>query len=715
MDIKLKNSRKTGITVVVLLLAFCAAVMISWYGNFSANAEYTESSEDGYWQKLSEIGYDLARGNYILYNEYTLQTPLEEVLEKYGQQSFDLTKRYFDYELFDEEGKALLNHVNDQKQNYLSESDSEYYAFRIKYIFGTGGDLANVEVDGTEIGPEQAYDLEKRYIAEAINAQTDEISNVAVPDQVTVIYGMTLENLNAYSESEVPHISISGIANSASYGDSVQGLSVFIILAALLLPLFKKTDISELKIFCVPFEIPAAVLIFGPVILRYVPVCVIYLTVTDRMFPGMETAVMLINFLMWMLIYGILFWCITSVRAVLRMKGNYWKERTLTAEFVRKIKKRRENKTATVDGYLKRTANGAKKIFLKQYDELLHFDFRDKTNRMILKVVCINFGVVFVVCLFWYYGLAALIIYSAVLFVFLRKYTKDLQEKFQLLLTLTNEIAQGHLDTPIEGDTGIFDPISQELKQIQKGFKKAVDEEVKNERMKTELVTNVSHDLRTPLTAIITYTTLLKEENDEEKRREYIDVLERKSLRLKVLIEDLFEMSKAASGNITMNFVKVDIADLLKQVALENDERVSRACLELRWKLPEEKVFLWLDSQKTYRIFENLIVNITKYAMPHTRVYIEVEAKKDAVCISMKNISAEELNFDTEEITHRFVRGDISRNTEGSGLGLAIAKNFAELQNGRLKISTEADLFRADIIFQRVQLQHEDNDSGKSM
>ena len=320
----------------------------------------------------------------------------------------------------------------------------------------------------------------------------------------------------------------------------------------------------------------------------------------------------------------------------------------------------------------------------------------------------INFAILFIVCLFWYYGTFALIIYSVILFLFLRKYTNDLQGKYKLLLRSTNQLAEGHLDVPIEGDIGLFNPIQDELKKIQKGFKKAVEEEVKNERMKTELVTNVSHDLRTPLTAIITYVDLLKNEEDEEKRKEYIEVLEKKSLRLKVLIEDLFEISKAASKNVVMHYMKVDIVDLLKQVGLENDRKIAEANLEFRWKLPEHKLVMWLDSQKTYRIFENLIINITKYAMPHTRVYVEMTETENDVHISMKNVSAAELDFNVDEITDRFVRGDTSRNTEGSGLGLAIAKSFTELQHGTLRISTEADLFKAEITLPKTEIPEEE-------
>ena len=247
-----------------------------------------------------------------------------------------------------------------------------------------------------------------------------------------------------------------------------------------------------------------------------------------------------------------------------------------------------------------------------------------------------------------------------------------------------------------------------EIQKIQKGFKKAVQEEVKSERMKTELITNVSHDLKTPLTAIITYVDLLKGEEDPEKRKEYLEVLEKKSLRLKVLIEDLFEISKATSKNVTMNFMQVDIVGLLKQVGLECDEKIKAANLEIRWRLPEGKVVMLLDSQKTYRIFENLIVNISKYAMPHTRVYIDLTDEGNYVSVSMKNVSSAELNFNSDEITDRFVRGDVSRNTEGSGLGLAIAKSFTELQFGTLKVSTEADLFKVNIRLPKRNVNEEE-------
>ena len=223
--------------------------------------------------------------------------------------------------------------------------------------------------------------------------------------------------------------------------------------------------------------------------------------------------------------------------------------------------------------------------------------------------------------------------------------------------------------------------------------------QVERERLKSTLLRSISHDLRTPLTAIITYVNLLKEEKDEKKRQDYIQVLERKSLRLKVLIEDLFEISKASSKNVTLDIMDIDVANLFKQVKLELEDKIQGAGLEFRCSYPEEKLIAPLDSQKTYRIFENLLVNIIKYSMPNTRVYIEIVQEGQEAVVKMKNISAAELNFDSEEITERFVRGDSARNTEGSGLGLAIVKSFTELQGGKLKITTEADLFKVELRF----------------
>lgn len=190
-----------------------------------------------------------------------------------------------------------------------------------------------------------------------------------------------------------------------------------------------------------------------------------------------------------------------------------------------------------------------------------------------------------------------------------------------------------------------------------------------------------------------------KEDITEEERKSYIETLEKKSLRLKVLIEDLFEVSKATTNNITLNLMDVDVVNLMKQVSVEHADKFEQMGLQLRWNVPEEKIILKLDNQKTYRIFENLFVNIQKYAMPNSRVYIDVEKSETDVTVTMRNMSAVELHTSGDELAERFVRGDASRNTEGSGLGLAIARSFTEAQKGSLHISVDGDLFKVVILW----------------
>ena len=194
----------------------------------------------------------------------------------------------------------------------------------------------------------------------------------------------------------------------------------------------------------------------------------------------------------------------------------------------------------------------------------------------------------------------------------------------------------------------------------------------------------------------------LKNENiTEEERKSYIETIERKSERLKNLIEDLFEMSKATSKNIQLNIVEVDIVELMKQTQFELSDKIEESSLKFKWNLPNEKVIIKLDSQKTFRVFENLLMNIVKYAMPNSRVFIDIINEEDKVSIVLKNMSANEMDFTAEEIVERFARGDRSRNTEGSGLGLAISKSFVELQGGSFKIEIDGDLFKVKIDFSK--------------
>lgn len=259
-------------------------------------------------------------------------------------------------------------------------------------------------------------------------------------------------------------------------------------------------------------------------------------------------------------------------------------------------------------------------------------------------------------------------------------------------------IKEGNLHHRIEvGGNGEFAKLSANVNSITDGLKKAVDSELKSERLKTELITNVSHDIRNPLTSIITYVDLLKNEKDQTKTGEYIEVLDQKAQRLKLLTDDLFEASKASSGNIPVSLEKIAIVSLITQGLGELNDKIEANGLEIRLNHPQEKVYVTADGKLLWRSIENLLSNIFKYALKRSRVYIDIEDVGNEVRISFKNISAYELNISADELMERFKRGDESRNSQGSGLGISIAKNLIEIQKGQFNIHVDGDLFKAII------------------
>ncbi|MBN3361942.1 sensor histidine kinase [Clostridium botulinum] len=291
------------------------------------------------------------------------------------------------------------------------------------------------------------------------------------------------------------------------------------------------------------------------------------------------------------------------------------------------------------------------------------------------------------------------IIYIVLLIRYLFKKADYLNE----ILKATEEMSYGNLDYVIkENGESALGKIAHNINNMKDGYKKSLEEQVKSERLKTELITNVSHDLKTPLTSIINYIDLLKKEDlSKDEINGYISVLDRKSKRLKSLIEDLFEASKMSSGAVELNIEKINVTALLKQSIAEFEEKITKSSLELKFKYDNNKTYANLDGKKTWRVFENLINNIIKYSQPNTRVYIDLIETNTKIIITMKNISRYEMDFSADEIFERFKRGDKARNTDGSGLGLAIAKSISELQGGSLNIIIDGDLFKVIVEFNK--------------
>ena len=263
------------------------------------------------------------------------------------------------------------------------------------------------------------------------------------------------------------------------------------------------------------------------------------------------------------------------------------------------------------------------------------------------------------------------------------------------------EIASGHLDYKIDTKdmgSGVFLEFAGNINNIGQGLNRAVDESIKSERMKADLITNVSHDIKTPLTSIINYVDLLKRlDITDEPAREYIDILDSKSQRLKMLIEDLVEASRASSGNITLERSNIELNELVMQAAGTYVERYEQRHLTLVCTPAPQPLMIWADGRRMYRVLDNLLNNAFKYAMEGSRVYIDLYKENENACFVMKNISQAPLNISAEELTQSFVRGDASRTTEGSGLGLSIAQSLVELHGGSFKLHLDGDLFKAII------------------
>lgn len=734
MDIKLKSNKEIykskGIIAILVMIAIivtsalgmCSSYKIidksakskkvNYFNEYgfanliaeSSYALYYDSMKENENQSASDFLLDIKKNITEEADEYSsyIQEALNNNIDQFNRETLgwnnDANLKYYYYNTINNKTNTTLNeNVKFENNNIdLSEVNKDKYQFYAVVNFDNNGNVDVSEINGGDkevlksniecslIDIRNEYDISNSDYEEGYyNIDIKPIKNM------TFVYAVP-KTITSYDNIRW------GIENAdISIYESMGAGGAFIIagivaLIALIFPIKKaKSTILFRKISKIPFEvwiiiIGLAIAALGPLAGQIIKATlngdlqVIFVEIIPSLIIP-ERIIWIFNFIIWLLSYSAVFFFVLVIKYVFNVGViDYIKERTIFGMVIMLCVR----------------------IIKRTLDEITKVDLREKNNKLIIKLLAINAVILLIITSIWFFGIPVVILYSVILFFIIRKYVDKISEKYSKLREATSKIAEGNLDVKIEEDLGLFEPFKGDLEKIQCGFKKAVDEEVKSQRMKTDLISNVSHDLKTPLTAIITYADLLKDENlSDEKRKQYIETLDRKAQRLQVLIENLFEVSKATSGNITLNIENIDVVSLMKQTLFELEDKLEEASLLVRKNMPKEKVILPLDSQRTFRVLENLIINITKYAMPNTRVFIDIIENEDDVAIIMKNMAAEEITFNVDTIAERFVRGDESRNAEGSGLGLAIAKSFVELQGGTFNISVDGDLFKVKIVF----------------
>lgn len=391
--------------------------------------------------------------------------------------------------------------------------------------------------------------------------------------------------------------------------------------------------------------------------------------------PAYGLLIFLGNLALWMLTLLSIAVCIFQLKYIFTSGfSRYMREDTIIGSLIR---------------YAKHQVNGVWNV-----------DLKEPMTWKLFKFFAIHAVILCIISTFWIFSYPIIIIYALVCFVWTLNKINRIKKDYSRLKTAVSELGQGSFTEDINEDVGIFNSLKDDFRHIKVNFEKAVEEETKSQNMKTELISNVSHDLKTPLTCIKNYVVLLEsDELSDEQRHEYLDNLNQYIRRLTTLIEDLFDVSKVNSGNMKLDLMKINIVALMEQSIAECQDLLDEKGLQVIRQVSADDIELTLDGNKTYRIFENLLTNTGKYAMGNSRVYVDIKEKEKEVVVEVKNISAEQMNFTEEEIVDRFVRGDKSRHEQGSGLGLAIVKSFTEVQGGKFHINIDGDLFKAILIF----------------
>lgn len=672
-----------AIPILVMSLMLSIFSIIMKENNYYNKEQYFSSDEfvSAYMGYLSEKTYDLIHDKNTFYSTQDGDMKIQYTSDEQNYYD-DLKNRYF---LIIYKNKALTNvPVNEQTtltiegiKTYIQENKNSK---KVNIIYG------NIESDSIAIqdtGMRYLSNLnETYYTINIVETEKQKIEYITAKAEEYQIYSSYVEDFYEYSEVAIMNNILDKISIFREYCYFIIPVSTILIILILMYLIisigYKK---GENGIVLNDFDkIPLEIIIFFAIIIECIPF--ILLDGITRDYNAIISLVITGGLVIYVL------GAIILNTTVKRLKSKTFLKSTITGKILKWI------------------SICAKALYHKlkiAWDTLTYSS--DLKVKVIVEFIIISALAIFIFLVFYRSGIVIFLEFILVA-VTLYKIMKFIKNCSQIEKKLKEMYEEDNSNKLYEEDFGNeFKNSVRYLNNISNGFENAIQERMKSERMKVELITNVSHDIKTPLTSIINYVDLLKKEKIEnEQAKEYIEILDSKSQRLKKLTEDLVEASKVSTGNISLKLEKINVVELIKQATGEFEDKFKKCGLESIINVDENEINIMADSRYMYRVIENLFSNVSKYALENSRVYIDIKenSSMNNVIIEVKNISKDKLNISAEELMQRFVRGDKSRTTEGSGLGISIAQNLTELQKGKFELKLDGDLFKIKLMFAKV-------------
>ena len=685
------------IPILIALLALSIfSIIMKENTNYNEEQYFaTEMFASSYMEYLSEEIYDLIhdRNSY-----YSVQDGEIEIQYTSAERNYynDIKDRYF---LIMYKNKALTN-VELTAQTNTIESIKAYIeqnqnSKKVNIIFG---DIKSESKIIQDVGIRYLDTLNETYYTVSTDAEISDLTETQQIEYQTAqakdfqIYSSYVEEFRENSQVAVMNRILEKISPFQKYSYFIIPVStilIILILVYLVISIGYKKGVEGIALNDFD-KIPLEIIIFVAIIIGCIPF--IPLEGINEDYNGIISLISTGCLVIYVLC------AITLDTTIKRIKSKTFLKSTIVGKILLWISK-------YIDKICRKIKSGWETITYSS----------DLKTKVIIYCIIMSSIAIFILLAFHDSGMA-IILELALFGIVLYKIIKSIKNYSQIEKKL-KEMYEGDNSNKLEeAEFGKeFKNSVKYLNDISNGFENAVQERMKSERMKAELITNVSHDIKTPLTSIINYVDLLKQENiGNEKAKEYIGILDNKSQRLKKLTEDLVEASKVSTGNISLNLEKINIVELMNQAIGEFEDKFKKRRLETLVECKQNEINIMADSRYMYRIVENLFSNIFKYALENSRVYIDIKIigeKRDkkypvpnvpsnqSVVIEIKNISKDKLNISAEELMQRFVRGDKSRTTEGSGLGISIAQNLTELQNGKFELKLDGDLFKVELVF----------------